>query len=201
MSEFWSPPPLFSGAAVFVIGGGPGLRGFDFNRLRGRRCIAINAAGYDVPWADVLLFHDKDWPRQNLRLIQEWAGLVVTVSRPGRSALPEKIEQVQVEPRERFLPGPAIKRGRSSGHSAIALAAAMGAKRIVLLGFDCRRIEGRANYHDRYDCQADDARLDIFRTHFRGWRAPAEADGIEILNATPGTAIDEFRKVPIEELL
>jgi hypothetical protein len=49
----------WEGEPCFIIGGGPSLKGFDFNRLRGQgRVIAINRALEYAPWADVVFFMD-----------------------------------------------------------------------------------------------------------------------------------------------
>src|SRR6185369_15005299 len=73
---------------VFIVGGGPSLKSFDFDLLRGRHVLAINAAGYDVPWADLLYFQDYHWMQQNLPLIRNWAGTVASTSTAARDAEP-----------------------------------------------------------------------------------------------------------------
>ncbi len=78
---------------------------------------------------------------------------------------------------------------------AISIAAALGAVRIVLLGFDMRVVDGRSNYHDGYGHIDDNLYAHDFLPWFKGWRQMAERAGIEILNATPDSALDEFKKV------
>lgn len=83
--------------------------------------------------------------------------------------------------------------GRTSGHSAIGLAVAMGAKRICLVAYDMRLVEGREHFHNDYRGGRD---LTIYEKEFvpsfAGWNAAAQASGVEILNCTPGSAVTEF---------
>ena len=53
------PDGSWAGRRCFIIGGGPSLKGFDFERLRGERVIAINKAFYDVPFADIVFGMDR----------------------------------------------------------------------------------------------------------------------------------------------
>src|SRR3972149_821520 len=58
---FWEvmPDGAWRGERCFIIGGGPSLAGFDFERLRGQgRIIAVNKAYLDAPFADILFFMD-----------------------------------------------------------------------------------------------------------------------------------------------
>jgi len=60
-SEFWTVPRLWPGETVFIIGGGPSVRGQNIEALRGRRVIAINSSYLVAPWADYLIFADERW--------------------------------------------------------------------------------------------------------------------------------------------
>lgn len=206
---FWEPDLRFAGQTVFVVGGGPSLRGFDFERLRGRRVIATNAAGYDVPFADILLFHDNSWFEANRALVEGWAGLAVTVSRHAKNALPERLARIAIsnEPGFRVGRGP-VRSGRSSGQTAVALAIAMGAAQVILLGFDMRADAGVTHYHtDRplYTVEHMQRAAADYASNFlpgwRGWNAAAQAAGCLVLNATPGSALLEFPPVDLDDIL
>lgn len=172
---------------VFVVGGGPSLAGFDFDLLRGRRVLAVNAAGEDVPWGDVLFFKSPDWPGC-LPLLARWRGLAVSVS---DAPLPREVKRVRVAP-------PQMPRARTSGQYAVSLAMWMRAARIVLLGFDWNREGG--NYHARYD-RPGLAYRDCSPERWHGYRERAESVLCEIVNATPGSAIEEFRRVSLQDIL
>ncbi|AMS41166.1 hypothetical protein [Aminobacter aminovorans] len=208
---FWAPDLRFAGETVFVIGGGPSLAGFDFSRLAGRRVIAVNSAGYDAPWADILFFHDNSWfeEERNRALVDGWSGLVMTVSRHAKLAAPERVMRVEIAQRPDFPIGQGpIKAGRSSGQTAVSLAVAMGAAAVALLGFDMRDRNGVTHYHaDRPLYTAEHAERTVgeyaatFLPAWAGWNAAAAKAGCRILNATPGSALTEFPTVDLETLL
>lgn len=182
----WTPEPIWRGRTVFVVGGGPSLKGFDFDRLRHRNVVALNAAGEDLPWADLLFFKSPDW-RECRALIAGWRGIAATTS--ADPSLPASVWQV---PRD-LLP-----RARTSGQLAVSLAVRIGAARIVLLGFDWNREGG--NYHDRYD-RPGIAYRDVPPEVWGGYRRHAEQKDCEVLNATPGSSITEFPIVNPDEIL
>jgi len=210
--EFWRPEALFAGETVFVVGGGPSLRGFDFRCLRGRRVIAVNASGFDVPWADVLVFHDYEWFAHpaNRQLIDAWSGLVVTFSRRAKAAAPDRVRRVDCIHRPSFpLAHVPIRVGHCSGQSAVSLAITMRAKRVVLLGFDMRaNAKGQTHYHkDRplYDAAHAAKTAPVYAESFlpawKGWHADAHSVGCDVVNATPGSALTEFPAVDLEQEL
>lgn len=201
--EFWRPDPaLLAGETVFVIGGGASLIGFDFERLRSRRVFAVNAAGYSAPWSDCLFFHDGSFGLRHRALIAEWAGLVVTTSAYAKGVMPDLVLRVESQERREFRRGAeTVKRGRSSGHTAVSVAVAAGALRIILLGFDGKVTGGRSHFHQLYKAEDPGIYAKEFVPAWDGWRDAAERAGVTILNATPGSAIWEFPMVAIDDVL
>ncbi len=205
-AEFWRPQPLWAGETAFLLAGGPSLADFDVARLRDRRVIAINSSCHRVLAAGiadpVLFFTDANWYEAHTDLIADWPGMVFTVSRTAKGRMPDKLHRVDLDARDDFKPDwPTLKQGRSSGHTAISLAAALGARRHVLLGYDMRIVDGRSHHHDEYKETDPNLYARDFLAAFAGWQAAAERAGIEILNATPGSALKEFPAVDIEFVL
>lgn len=198
MSPFWVPEPLFTGAAVFILGGGPSLRGFDFARLAGRRVIAVNEAIKHYPDADLLYFWDDTWFLRNRALVHYRQGLTATGSRMAAASQP-RLRRIDIQanaPLQRG--GQAVRKGRSSGHTAVALAVACGAARVVLLGYDMRLVDGRSHFHDSYVARDPERMNGEWLPAFAGWRDEAAAVGCEIVNATPGSALTEFPAVDLD---
>jgi hypothetical protein len=73
----------------------------------------------------------------------------------------------------------------------------MGAARIVLLGFDMRIADGRSHCHDDYESRDPNLYETDFRPAFEGWNAAAFRAGVEVVNATPGSALTEFAVVDL----
>lgn len=205
-SQSWVPPRSYwNGETVFVLGGGASLIGFDFEQLRGHPIIAVNALGYDVlPIAkvtDFLFGQDAGFFEAHKQLVALWPGLILTTSPHAARRYPGRVQRIITRHAKEFLLGPYIRQGANSGQTAIALAIALGAVCVVLLGFDMKLINGRSHSHDFY-AQPNDL---IYRTEFipkfRGWRADARKIGVDIVQGLPGSALTEFPCRPLADLL
>lgn len=200
--EYWTPTLLLDGATVFLLGGGPSLQDFDVECLRGRRVMAINTSAYLCPWAEFLYFTDNNWFDDNRPLVEAWPGTVITGSRVAKGKLPDKLLRIEVVNRPDFPHGErTLKFGRSSGHTAISLSISMGASRVVLLGYDMQRVDGRSHYHDVYGTEDDKLFSHDFVPAFTGWNDAALRAGAEVINCTPGSALTEFAMCPLAEVL
>lgn len=208
--EYWTPELVFAGETVFCLASGPSLTQSVAEVVRGRRSIVVNSSCMLAPWADVLYFTDSSWYAARQKLVEEWPGLVVSQSRNAKIELPDKVKRVKGfgEPSYMVTEFPAIgsgviRQGRSSGHTAVALAIAMAAKTIVLLGYDMRLVDGREHCHSEYKPEGRD--LGQYATDFvpafSGWNAAALKMGVQILNATPGSAVTEFPFVDLDDVL
>jgi hypothetical protein len=96
----------------------------------------------------------------------------------------------------------------NSGAAAISIAANMGCKRIVLLGFDMQRIEGEKHWHGLYKSKIKKGKKrkndNVFGRHLIGFdqiAKDADRRGIEILNCSPNSAIHQFKKVEVNHIL
>ena len=95
----------------------------------------------------------------------------------------------------------------SSGAAAINLAVLFGAKRIVLLGFDMKKVEvdgkERENWHDDYERNPNPKRnpYQRFLAPFPGIAESAKRHHIQIVNATLGSALMVFPIVDPEDVL
>jgi hypothetical protein len=200
----WHIPHIWPDSTVFILGGGPSLADVDLERLHSQRCIGVNQAYKLGPWVDVCYFGDCGWYGQNLPGIRSFAGLKIT----SCARCPERgwkhVHRVRrtkatgIESKYRD----AIAWNNNSGASAINIAYWLGAKKIILLGFDMRLKNGRKNYHDDYHHDAKNPEL--FAKHLRGFpqiARDAEELGVEILNATPDSAITAFSFVDLNDIL
>jgi hypothetical protein len=95
-----------------------------------------------------------------------------------------------------------LKHGSNSGYQAIELAIKLGAKRIILLGYDMKCDNGRSHWHNE-PRQADfaDVAARSMLPHFESLVSPLKALGVNVINATPGSAIECFPKATLEEAL
>jgi hypothetical protein len=203
--DFWTPEPVFRGKKVFCCASGPSFTPEVADRLRGHHVLVINSSYRLAPWADAWFFTDSGVYDRFRREIEEFPGLIVTHSRKAKRELPRKVNRVKGIWRPGFAPPGSdhIRQGRSSGHSAPSFLVTAASTDIVLVGYDMRTVHGREHCHDDYAGQTRD--LEIYEREFipafAGWHADAQAIGVRIVNATPGSALREFPIVDLADEL
>ena len=88
----------------------------------------------------------------------------------------------------------------NSGAGAIALAIAGGAKRIIMIGYDCKKTDGKAHWHADYPKAMGNAgMIDKWQSRFQ--QLKDDNPEVEIINATRDTALTCFDKMTLEEAL
>jgi hypothetical protein len=91
--------------------------------------------------------------------------------------------------------------GSNSGYQAINLAYLWGAKRIVLLGFDCRPVNGKAHWFGQHPPQLNQYQpFAIWIDHFNHMATELEKEGVEVINCSPDSALECFKKQDITKI-
>jgi hypothetical protein len=219
----WSVPHEWEGETAFLVGGGPSLIGFDPARLAGLgRVIAINRmvlpfqAWPGLPTADVMYFCDASfWHRDGAAIRAFYRGpRIVTLARlPNDPDLLRLTRHARLglssDPRQ-------LCHGANSGYQAINLAYLFGAARIVLLGFDLKVSvsTGRTHAHggylppnhsinDRlvYQGEVSHQLGQVHLPKFATLQDPLALAGVEVINASPHSALDVWPRMSIDEAL
>ncbi len=183
----WTPTPEWKDQDVYIIGGGPSLKGFDWALLRDEYTIGCNTAftlGEKV--CKVCLFCDNRWWNAFKTELASYKGTVFSAM-PGYhpSGVPW-VWGLKRYPQGLHVDG--VGWNGNVGAAAINLALLLGAKRVLLLGFDMKRIADRPNWHDRVICPAaTEPRIyrgfvSDFRFVRRDWKA--KFPDREIINVT-----------------
>ena len=203
---FWDDKP------VAVIAGGPSLKGFDFEMLRGCHVLAVKGSIFDIPWADAGF--GLDMPRY-----MEWRDKLANVQSRVYWAVPEdQLTKTGPPPSKNvtFLkrldgenlsdnPGE-IYGGGTSGFGSIQVCIHKRAKKIVLFGFD---YEAHA-YGDVADFRHNDqhyvrrraqnyANWEAWARHFSVYIPYFRDKGIVVLNACPSSQVSCFQKVTLQD--
>lgn len=198
----WKIPPIWEGNTAYIIGGGPSINDMDLNPLRDKRTIGVNVAFRYFPWVDIIYFGDcslyaeiKDDLRKYCGLKLSSCGRVPEKGWPGvKRLLRGKPAGIDSSFRNK------ISWNGNSGASAINIAYWLGAKRIVLVGFDMSRTKEAKNFHQDYPRESPTfAPFKRYLKKFPTIAADAKALGVEILNASPVSTIEEFPKVNLED--
>jgi hypothetical protein len=190
-------PRLFDGGTCYILGGGASLTRETCALLPADQCIAINSTIKLKPTAAVLYFSDFKWFRDHRPIFDQFSGHVVTASVRAKRILARDAMFHLVRP-------PTIPSDRvTSGHCAVQLAVnAFGARRIILLGFDCKLIDGRSHNHDDYPRPwSDRLYSDGTLPMWRGWGERMARHGVTVLNCSPDSALTEFPTMPLDEAL
>jgi len=219
----WAVPREWAGDTAFIIGGGPSLRGFPVDRLRGRgRVIVINRMVLPaeewpgVPWADVLHFADCSfWVRFRDQILPIWQDGRITTLCNGFMLENGEVKRAEIYPGDgllRLARAPRLglssdprrlSHGSSSGYSAINLAYLFGATRIVLLGFDLKFDGDRTHTHEGYGVRQATLQhqLSVHAGAFPFLVEPLGFRGVQVLNASPDSALECWPKIPRDETL
>lgn len=195
----WEIPKIWENSTAYIIGGGPSVSQIDLDRLRGQHVIVTNSAFEDAPWADVLYFMDYAWWDYNKEKLAQFGGLIVTIKRSFKES--KRVKQLEPAPHGYLEERPGfLNYTNNSGLGAILLARRLGAKRIVLFGFDNRRVEGADNYHSRHKNQIKQEVYNKMQKDFN-YKAELLKEDTEVLNATPNTALECFPVVDPEDVM
>lgn len=203
---FWDEKP------VAILGGGPSLRGFDFERLKGRfHVLAVNGTIFDVPWAAAGFSLDR------LAMREWWPRFCAEVQMPLHFAVPNPwLLNIEGTPAPNMLFYRRVARasfiknrgeiasGGTSGFGAVNLAWLKGARKIVLFGFDYGATEGGWHHnpqHYAFEYRQVDANWQKWARNFHNVARRLTAEKVEVINASPLSRITAFPKMTIDEVL
>lgn len=201
----WVPDPIWLDGTVFIIGGGPSLKGFDWTPFFSKNVVTINDGFRLGTFSDFNLFGDVAWYNRNKGKedFLEYHGTMVGCTPDG---LPhdDNIKQMKHESFGVWLDG---RLGNNSGTGAMAInfALYLGATRIVLVGFDHKL--GPNGENNWYPNPHVKARPSLYTTRFQnGFNILAERlekhyPMVEVLNAGPDSALETFPRVSLERIL
>lgn len=135
-----------------------------------------------APWADVLYAMDRQWWDVHLAECAAFAGALVS---------PHPIPGVRQEH---------FRYGHNSGAGAIALAAHWGARRVILLGYDCQHTGGQAHWHGDHPAGLANAGT-VAKWPAQFQKLALQLAGVEVINATRETALSVFPRATLESVL
>jgi hypothetical protein len=191
------------GETVFIFAGGPSLTAEQCESVRDRgRSIAINTSFRLAPWADVLYACDLQWWERYIDEAREsFRGQLWTLDADAHRKFGIKHVESRPSPGLGKQKG-VIHQGRNSGYQAVNLAYQARAKRIVLLGFDMKAQGKKKHWHGDHPGRLNHplpyaSWIQAFETMARDLRA----ENVEVLNATPGSALKCFTQVSLDECL
>lgn len=194
-----------------TTGGSPSQYSPYLSAIHKKHLIGINNAYKLGDWIDVHFFGDSGWFLNHRHMLINLTCLKVTCCTRFGHRSKEESEGIRYLSRDPNKPfgindNPSkVCWNNNSGAAAISLAAHFGVKRIVLLGFDMS-MDGIyvSHWFGSHNLGNKRPKAPPFTRHLKGFSAIAEDAkrmGIEIINASPTSAITQFPKVSVKDLL
>lgn len=190
----------------FIIASGPSLTKEDVERVRGQNVIAINDNYKLAPWADVLYACDPNWWRWHIDDVKSFKGKKYRQDKSWTDKDVEVIKDLDVQciksiSESGLSTNPnVIHDGCNSGIQAINLAYHLGARKIILLGYDQQATDGKAHWfgHHPNEIVSDWYK---WKGHYQLVADQAPDIGLEIINCTRETALTCFPIKKLKEML
>lgn len=211
---YWQVPELWPGSTVVLLGGGPSMTRDQVDYCRGRaHVIAINNAYRVAPWADMLYFcEEKFWLWNRARPeFKEFRGVKVALETANCFAFEPLVHRLK---NYKWAPGleldaagnqvaDGLRHGWSSGYAAIGLAMLLGARRIVLLGYDMKAAaDGSCHWHKDYPLvDGPGVYAEKMLGMFPSLIEPLRDRGVTVINATSDTALRCFPRFDLHAAL
>jgi hypothetical protein len=233
----WKTPyELWEGGEVWILGGGPSVP-IQFNvpkdiiekvtaqelppstyspymsQIHNKHVIGVNLAFLIGDWIDIIFFGDSKFFKRFRAEIASYKAIKVSCNSKAISASYHK-DNIKYLPKDGSAPYGLTKNSKklswnqNSGCAAINLAANLGAKRIILLGFDMKLDKNNKQHWHSFYSTANRKEINPkslpFQRHLRSMDAiarDARKRGIEIINANPDSAIEHFKKMSVKDLL
>lgn len=229
----WNTPRIWEKGECWIIGGGPSItQQFHIpsevveavkekrlplsayspymESIHSKHIIGVNMAFKLGDWVDFCFFGDDGWYKDHRAELTQFKGVRVSCAPIFKRSIynnnKEKIKYLLQDPKKSHgisdVPY-TVCWNANSGAAAISLATHLGAKKIVLVGFDMQLdADGSSHWHKEY--QLNPAKRSVFPRHLRGFPIIAEDAkrmGVTILNASPDSAITNFPKMTVEAIL
>lgn len=180
------------------------------NIIHDKHVIAVNMAYRIGDWIDVVIFGDSGFYTKERVSLSKFPGLRISCTPISKSEdWVKTLGRDGAKSKGISTNTALISWNSNTGAAAINLAVHFGAKRIFLLGFDMNIDQNKMqHWHDLYrkGPVSDDRRKRKlpFVRHLQGFpiiASDAKKLGVEIINVSPDSAITDFPKMSLKQVL
>lgn len=201
--------PDWRASEIACIASGPSLTIEDCAAVKvwrdaapGRAVIVVNSSWRAAPWADLLYACDFAWwDVHGAEVRKEFEGAGITACK--KAAALHGLHRVDGEHGPGLCTKPGtVYFGGNSGYQAIGLAFHLGARRIVLLGYDMQRTGGRSHWHgDHPEPLGNGNSFPLWLQRYGALAGALKTRRIDCVNASRETALRCFERATITEAL
>ena len=177
---------IWKGQTVACIASGPSLTLDDVEAVRdaGLKTIVTNTTYRIAPWADILFGMDSRWWAAHADEVKAFAGMRYAAA-PGA---------VKAGARSLYGSKWFVNFG-NSGAGAIGIACHAGARRILLLGYDCQKSGSLVHWHGDHTSGLGNANsMKLWPGQFARAAAHAAMKGTHVVNCSKSTALKCFER-------
>lgn len=192
---YWEPGEPWTGQQVAILGSGPSMSQAVADSVRHLPRIAVNRTSDLALDAEYIFALDAMFWQQSLDYEQR-AGVKVSLQQRMRHRpnVPAWVKVMKWGGCSGFDERPGyLRSGGCSGAAALHFAASIGAREVLLFGFDCHG----GHWHGAHDSKRGLGNPN--EQTFRGWIKNFEklapilsARGVSVVNCTPGSRLDCF---------
>jgi hypothetical protein len=197
--------PVWKGLTVACLATGPSLNETCITLLKTLSipCIAVNDAYLLAPFAKVAYFADEKWWHWH-KDREEWksfAGEKCSLAINIKQVKEEAVSLLKHERTDGLSTDPTmICTGSNSGYQALNIATLTGAARVLLVGYDCRDVGGKAHFFGDHPDKTKPP-YDSIIPRFHVAAKMSKSQGVRVINCTPNSAIDAFERGDLESVL
>jgi hypothetical protein len=206
----WKIEREWEGQTAAILASGPSMTREQCEAVRHFKTIAVNNQGIDTmsgrelvpalaPWADLLYAADAKWWQQYGDRAYKFAGRKVTIRGSQHPALwwLRQSHERTFDERPNYL-----ATGGNSSYQALHIAVHLGARRVILLGVDMKN-RGKlrhwfGSHPHKLDTQANFA---VWLKGFARLAPVLKKRGVDVVNCSPDSALECFRKASLESVL
>ncbi len=182
------------GKTIVCIASGPSLTKEDCDYISNKDVITLvtNTTYQICPWADLLFGFDAKWWKFYMDDVKlKFKGERLTCSVTG-----ESFGVTTLYGKEWF------DHFGNSGTAIISLAIVAGAKRVIMLGYDCQPDENKWHWHGNHPEGFNNCKSMIhWPTQFKKVKRYADIKNVEIINCSRKTSLDMFKKDLLENVI
>lgn len=202
--------PRWAGETVVCVASGPSLTQEDVAVVQAQhvasRCkvIVVNREFESAPWADVLYAADDSFWKEYIVDVREvFKGELWTQDFQASKRL--KLNLIERASGDGYSSKPhSLTTGGNSGFQAVHLAAYWGAGRILLLGYDMQRTNGREHHYGKHRGKLPNGKgFNVWIPKFKPLVIDLNRMGVSLINLTRETAIPEdwITRSTVEEVV
>lgn len=215
--EYWTAERIWPDSTIVCIGGGPSLTKEQVEYCHGKaRVIAINDAYRIAPWADILYFCDDKWWEKygHGAKLANWQGMIVRLE--GKEGSKQDFGDKRIKVMRNMdvpaIPGQkpkgglcdqrdGLRTGKNSGYQAINLAVHLGAKLILLIGYDMGATRDRTHWFGDHPGGTSPKVYDDMLPFFDALPKALAAKGVQVVNCTGGGRLIALPRKRLQDAL